>query len=397
MAPGEKTPAQEQLKSFATALLKLNSSLPDLEVKSALFRRLRDEGFMVDPLAHEAVQAFAGRSGPLLTEAMRCVQERLLWEQVETYAASFFDMTVDNRREHWRLLSKACKSHQRLIDRLVWLRPGLTLERQEIMARSPLVSRMAHDLLKIFVERPEPRAVLTRKLVHSVRSDPSLTTADRSRAAKQLMKAYPEIAALSPAYLASFIVTKPAKQPKRRQPAGSNWLSRAVEPFVNMPKNGAAIRSLRLMGFLAAMAVYHLFLRPAFDSKPSRERAPGYTPPVYQQPVSVPEYGPLNPFELESFREILGRRILFELSLVGKTLDRPELNQVIWGLPIYEIRKNGAAPVTVSLEFAPVALRTRFIEELKTRLAATDLGLDAEQLDAVVRKCFPKPEPAAEP
>ena len=211
------------------------------------------------------------------------------------------------------------------------------------------------------------------------------------------MKAYPEIAALSPAYLGSFIVTKLAKQSKRRPPAGSNWLSRAVQPFVNMPKDGVTIRFLRLLGFLAAMTVYSLFLRPAFTSKPSRERAPGYTQPVYQQPVSVPEYGPLNPFELESFRAILGRRILFELSLVGKTLDRPELNQVIWSLPINEIRKNGTAPVTVSLEFAPVALRDRFIEELKTRLAATNLGLDAEQLDAVVRKCFPKPEPAAEP
>ena len=105
MTPGDRL--EGPLERFAAEVVGLEQRPDEADTLAALFRKLRDDDFLPDPLTHEALLALAGRpveSGSLLGEEAAAAEERKLHAEVEQFASEFFAIPVASRVDRWRTL-----------------------------------------------------------------------------------------------------------------------------------------------------------------------------------------------------------------------------------------------------------------------------------------------------
>jgi hypothetical protein len=319
---------------------------------AALGRKLVDHDFLPDPLAHEAIRALAGRTmpeGSLLLEALDRAEERRLHDEVNAFAAGFFDRDVPARVERHRVLVESCQHHPRLLGRLNAL-------------------------------RPEPRASEARDRAERFRADPKLTDADRARALKALARRHPEVVGLQPDY--------PVRLAKIRRKNPADRIGTKVVAFLG----SSGQRPYWILAFVLIGSVSRLF--NGFSSPP--------TAPSSLRTLAKSTHPALDKARMASagarfLRDEFRLSIQRELTGIGKALDQRQLNRVVAGLPVEEIPMVGDPRALIRDGRWTEAVRDRFIARLKVLLKATNLGLNNLQLDDLAPRCFPEATPPRSP
>ena len=202
MTPGERPGSN--LEQFAAEALGLEINAAPNDLLSSLLRKLHDEDFLPDPFEHEAILVLAGRparSVSLLAEEASRQWEMKLRDEIEMFAARFFDLPIEDRRESFLALLASCSGNEMLRERLLALKPGLPVSRESIATRPPQIRILADSSLQLFVLRPAPRAASRRLLVNKIKEENLPHLRDRVHALKQFRKLEPVAAALVPEFL----------------------------------------------------------------------------------------------------------------------------------------------------------------------------------------------------
>ena len=392
MSPGE--PPGGPFGPFAADLVGLEPGPTGADPTAALFRKLRDDDFLPDPLTHEALLALAGRPvgpGSLLAEEATAVDERRHLAEVERFAADFFAIPVAGRVGRWRALAQACARHPRPIERLKALRPGLSIDRGAFADPSPAVRRLADDLLDLFPMRPEPRAVESRERALRFQSDQALTDADRGRALRDLTRGHPDLAAISAGYL--------ARLEKPRRPALAKRIRAKVADGVPRKPEPNRWQYVGIALFLLSVAS-RLLMNASSTPKPTPN------PPVLStqafpssayRPGPNPPTTPNLPLLHRAVRDEIKAKLRGEVAKLGKALDEPTLDRLVGALPVEQLPQAGGMATIVLLGSWTEKVHARFVALLRDGLATTDLGLDEEGRDELARECFPKPVKARVP
>jgi hypothetical protein len=393
MSRGE--PPGESPHSFAAELVGLEPGTSASDTVATLFRRLRDDDYLPDPLTHEALLALAGRpvaQGSLLLEEAAAADERRHFAEIERFAAKFFEIPIAERVERWKALAQASARHPRPIERLKALRPGLSIDRGALADPSATVRRLADDLLDLFPMRQEPRAAESRARAAQFRADETLTDADRSRALKDLRN-HPEIVELSHGYLEQLA--------KPRRPSPTRRVRAKVVGFVWREPD--PIRRLKLFWVVVSMVVGGPLLLLNRDSATSKLAPNGraFTNPVFSVLASRP--GSITPANLKllhrAIRDEIKGKLRTEVAKLGKNLDESVLDRLVDALPVEQLPQEGGLATLVMIGTWTEKVHARFVARLRDGLASTDLDLDDKGRDELARKCFPRPSkgPARRP
>ncbi len=396
MAPGEDPdPPVERL---AAERLGVGLGATSREVRSTLFRRLRDADFLPDPSVHEAMLILSGReAGPLLhlAEDVARAEEARLREVVEDFASHFFATPVPDRRERWRSLFQACAAHDRLLRRLKDLQPGLIVDQARLSDRSPTVNRLRSAILEFFVLRPGPRAESRRRWLQELQADATLNASDLARARKRLMRVYPSVAVLSHGLLLQLAQPRRSLEANRRRARIAAWFRTDLEKQMSLRPEIV----FGSFGFaMTVLFVFCLFLSNfIFVPAPARTTpsvtfpAPLMPPPPVFHTASIQ---PPSPQFIRYFHDAFKAPIRRELEKIGQSLDDTQLQQVVDALPADVGSNYGGMAIIRLMGLWTDKEYDRYVAALTAELAHFVDELDEKQLREVARKCFPKPDRA---
>lgn len=239
---------QELVKHWAAEQLGRPADAPSSELRQAFMKRLRGDDFLPPWRIQQAYQA--AESGRLAAQTSQEL-ENWLRPQVEEFAAGFFQLPPDERRQRWQQLLERCSFSSPLTARLRALEAGLDLP-VDIPAGNPLGCGSAHELLEevrgLFVLRPLERAARRQALVRAGHVRANL---------RELQVTDPDIMDLEP------ILVQQLKRPVRTVPTRTRVADTAGGDWLTL-RTGAQI-----FGLLMAVA-----LIGAFSKSKDRERQP---------------------------------------------------------------------------------------------------------------------------
>ena len=384
MGPGD--PPRRPLSRFAADVVGLKVDANDGDAPAALFRKLRDDEFLPDPLSHEALLALAGRPvgpGSLLAEEARDAEEGRLLAEIERLAAEFFSIPVASRLERWKALARASARHPRPIGRLKALQPGLSIDRDSLDDPSPAVKRLLDDLLDLFAMPTGARAIESRRRAHLFLSEQAPTEARRARALKDLARRHPDANGLLPDHTARLSTA--------RRPISMARLGAKIHGAMNENVERRPLPYL-LFAVVVLGGVTRCTTNNPF-SPTDRATPRAFLPPVLPPsplPTSTKQYAitklPNRPLR-DEIKDIIRRKT----NGIGKSLDEPTLDRIADGLPIDELPRVGGMASVVLVGAWTGEVRDRFVDRLKDGLEETGLSLDSRALDDLAAACFPSP------
>jgi hypothetical protein len=387
MPPGD--PPGDSFILFAAGVIGLEPGPDPAETRSALFRKLLDDDFLPDPLAHEAILALAGRpltQGSLLAEEASEAERRRLHRDVEQFASAFFDLPISSRVEQFRMLSQACAQHPSLIERLMVLRPALMVARTTVTDPSPLVKALLDDILDLCVLRPGPRSVEARARAERFRSDPNATDAARERALKHLKSRHPAMVALLPDY--------PAGLTKVRRRGSADRVIAEVVGKVVEPSN--PLRRAYVVIAVVLLSGVGRLLATKTSSTPMSTPSNYLSAPKIKLPAAKSDAAIADAIR-RYLRDEFKKPIRRELARAGKSIDEPRLNRLVAQLPVEQLSQvGGMASVVLSGQWTETA-RDLFIVRLKTALKEAKVGLSDAEIDDLAPRCVPQATPRGKP
>ena len=202
--------ARAELMPWARDELKVGATAGADEFRRTLFQRLEKENWVPPCEAQYALETLALRSA----EDRKAVvgvgggsffwsAEKKLREEVERFAASFFELLPPVRAAEWRKLEDRCRLFPTLAHRLRGLKPGLDVViPQAGFDRATL--DLAEHLSRLFVLRPNERAQLRRTPDERL----AKTLPQWREAAQRIQRQFPQVAKLEPALLESLATAK---------------------------------------------------------------------------------------------------------------------------------------------------------------------------------------------
>ena len=373
------------LRRFAAGSVGLGDEVPEAEIPGFLFRKLRDEDFLPDPVGHEAMLALAGRAsvgGSLLAEEAKRLDERRLADEIEEFADGFFGFGVAPRSERWRSLAEASARHPRLIARLRDLKAGLGVDREALGGTSAPEKRLLDDLLALFPMRPEARAIEARDRLRKFESDPAFADLDGRKLLDGIIRRHPAIGAISADFLIQH--TRPPRKARPRPvkvqvtPRPKPAVEQRSTPYVLI-----AVIAIGVGGRLAS----------TLNSWPSRSANPpiNFDPSSTQNPTvrSAPITNPAarERMLLDEFKS----RIRDELVKAGRGIDEPRLEALATWLPVEELPKVGGLLTIVLQGHWTRKVCDRFVDRLEQGLKAGVPEVSEGERAAIARRCFPQP------
>ncbi len=268
------------------------------------------------------------------------------------------------------------KQYDALLARLDGLKAGLNVKVPTAPHPSAPVQRLVEDLLFLFPLRHGFRVAESRVRADRFRTDPTLTPVDRQRAVKRLRKTAPEIAALSESYLLSLVSPSRSLHIKSR---GDRLIGRVWSRLRNQPIFDRFIWVGGILGLIAIIGM--IFFKMEADRRSTLAKYQIVTSQAATQTV----------FLTASIRDDFRDRIRKELLTISRPLDPKALDQVVGRLPIDELPKVGGLGLLIVHGYWTQKVRSRFVDQLKEALKATDLMLTEQELDDLAPRCFPPP------
>lgn len=276
---------QRRLRWAAEQLEVSPDASPD-EVRAAWLRRLAEDDFVPSSDSRQALEVFLQRhpEGGWLARADEAAaqwEEEQLRAEVEAFAAEFWNLSVEERRQRWENLAERCAFAPALRVRMDQLGTGL-----DIVAPLPRndarVSELVEHVRELFVLRPGPRARLRQSLLAQMRNKWS----EWRTAAHRLRHAAPAFDELGIDLLGKLRTTTPAVA--RQSPPKS--LPQPDQQTANQPSK---------LGYLwIIIALGGAFLRlVSSDNKPSSSSRPPFTFPY--KPLPSPKIDPPPQFDWE--------------------------------------------------------------------------------------------------
>ena len=394
MPPGEPTRRNRRSNdSRPNSWGSIDRDLPDDDDGRALFRKLRDDDFLPDPVSHEALLALAGRpvshESQIRQEAAD-LQERRLHAAVERFAAEFFSIPVADRVERWKVLAETCSRQERLIERLWLLKPGLTLDPTRTVEASPVVKRLIDDILALFPMRFAPRAAEARARVERFRTDIGDAT-ERSKALKELRKRHPEVVAVADGYLDRF--SGPGRPFRLRDVGDSPNEHRSVVTIPANAREPGKIRAFVTIAVVVIATVSRLATSGARHQPSPPPPTSSFSRPIPRPPVPTA----LTTAPNLIVRDELKLKIRAELSQLGKEIDDSQLDRLVAGLPVEVVPNVGGMGTVRLLGAWTEKIQARFVLALKQGLLETDLDLTESEVDDVVARALPATSSAPVP
>jgi hypothetical protein len=196
-------------RAWATEVLDLDEPTADT-ARQALLRRLPEEDF-VPPQSWLQALKLLQQPEPVPLSATAPHDERFRyeeirgWEEVEAFADEFFRLDPAQRQRRWHRLASRYSFSVLLSARLEALKPGLDVAAVE--RSDPLARKLADKVRELFVLRPAERAMRRQEFLETVGHAQQKAEAladlvpglpDVERAAQQLKREHPQLAALEP-------------------------------------------------------------------------------------------------------------------------------------------------------------------------------------------------------
>lgn len=258
---------ESTLTAWARRVLEVPDGTPPEQARGGLLRRLGGGELVPPPDWHEAAEVLCrtqpGR--PPATLGLMAEETRLR-EEVQSFAADFFQTRPAERRQRWHALGAQCRPFPPLAARLRELAPGLDVEPACLGDRYMQVNRLAARLAQLFVLPLVERAKKRRELFEQMREAGWLS------AARRLQSHYPAVAALEP-HLLTAIITWPK----------TDHAIRKARAKMQRPASGSSSGAGKGVGVgvgVAAMVIIRLI---ATVNSNSNHSTPSYSPaPAYQ-------------------------------------------------------------------------------------------------------------------
>jgi hypothetical protein len=189
-------PGEPELRRWAQQELGLDATATVEDARRAFLRRVSDNDFLPQPATAEALgilQPPAGRPAHCL-EA-EAAAERRLREEIELFAADFFQFDVPERKNRWSDLMARARPWPSLKGFLNMLRQGLNMDLRTVGPEDALLARKVAEL---FTLPPPERARRRQEFLRAAEEE-----ADGwEQAALAFQAREPGLAALEPVLLA---------------------------------------------------------------------------------------------------------------------------------------------------------------------------------------------------
>ncbi|MBL8797497.1 MAG: hypothetical protein JNM56_26590 [Planctomycetia bacterium] len=210
-------PNETALVQWANRQLGLDEHAAPDSVRAAVRERLAEDDFLPSLRRQHAVQLLCRADRPKVLPPVALEdEEQRLREEIDDFAAEFFQQDCLVRRRRWRELQRQCQPFPPLAARLAALEPGLNVPGVDELPPEPDTRELAEHLQALFVTRPAVRPGLRRMLLGKL--EPEI---DRwSAAAVHLREREPPLAALDGRFLdqlAHWKQNKKLQQKGRRQ------------------------------------------------------------------------------------------------------------------------------------------------------------------------------------
>jgi hypothetical protein len=292
----EGTQGRSSLGRWALEQFHLPADASPAAARSALMQRLREEEFVPPLTWQQAHRTLTQPDGAAPPEYYVYAEEERLRTEIELLASNFFTLDVEKRQQQWQGLMEQSKKFPQPAARLRALESGLKLIPGPVTG-GRFCQLLADQLHELFVLRPAERAVRRQELFAKVR--PWLD--DIQKAARQLKRAHPEVAALDPVWIEQLAYWQrdkglewadlvPAflysKHPRRHR--GRN----RKEAVLRLPAGSGNTGS----SWLPVIVIIGIVM--GVLGKASTNQSPRYSPPPYIPPTwSVPD-------RFERFRDL---------------------------------------------------------------------------------------------
>jgi hypothetical protein len=199
-----------ELTPWARDELNMGASAGADEFRRTLFQRLEKENWVPPCEAQYALETLALRSAEDRKAAVGVGGGAFFWsaekklrEEVERFAASFFELPPPQRTAEYRKLEERCRLFPTLAHRLRGLKPGLDVVIPQVgFDRATL--DLAEHLSRLFVLRPNDRAQLRRTPDERL----AKTLPQWREAAARLQRQLPQVAKLEPGLVESLATAK---------------------------------------------------------------------------------------------------------------------------------------------------------------------------------------------
>jgi len=274
----------------ATAL-GLPAGAGPLEARAALLRRLPAVDFVPPPDWLRAYRALVPGPDPSDEESARAAdlaQEQHLRDEVEDFAAEFFDLTTEERQRRWQAFLARAEQYPALTARLRHLAPGLTISTWSMEDSQPLVGRLARHLCEVFTLRPAARARKWQELRRTMQA----SRLDWQAAARRLQHKYPALAALAPE-LVDGLISESAGRGElargRKRSAAPLLSARPLSDAAPANPTGTGWIVVAVMVVLGIVRVASQSSRSTAVDRPSRFQVPNFHAPNFPQPQFQPQ------------------------------------------------------------------------------------------------------------
>lgn len=196
-----------ELTPWARDELNMGASAGADEFRRTLFQRLEKENWVPPCEAQYALETLALRSAEDRKSvvgvgggAFFWSAEKKLREEVERFAASFFELPPPQRTAEYRKLEERCRLFPTLAHRLRGLKPGLDVVIPQVgFDRATL--DLAEHLSRLFVLRPNDRAQLRRTPDERL----AKTLPQWREAAARLQRQLPQVAKFDPVLIDALV------------------------------------------------------------------------------------------------------------------------------------------------------------------------------------------------
>jgi hypothetical protein len=205
--PREDSPdmRQEERDRWARETLRIPLETPEKEVHALLLDRLEEADFVPSPDWSQAIRQLAGAAPrrvlrPSTYDAFLAHDEERLRDEVDAFAARFFDSPPSERRQRWAGLLARCEWSAPLEARLRWLEVGLDVVWPKCNFPSDDVRLLIEHVGEAFVLSPGHRDALHRDFWRKIAKKGSVSSVWR-HVVHLVRKSYSDVARLDPEFL----------------------------------------------------------------------------------------------------------------------------------------------------------------------------------------------------
>jgi PAS domain-containing protein len=365
MRPGDRTEslAADRARRAAEAL-GLGPDASPADARAAFLRRLRDADCLPPLREHEAFHFLAGRPLALRSrlgaEVHRAEKDRLSAE-IEAFARDLFAMPIPERRERWEQLIESCDGHDRLIDRLQRLKPGLKIDPAAVCDSSAGVERLARLACELFVLPSREAAIHRQAWLHELLDESGQQSVPWGKVVKRLRRRFPAIHALAPEFFAQLA-------PKRERPRRPTlWIkARSVKALEGPVKVDHWVAVSIALGVLLVILKEH----HAHSQKPL---------------PSVPMHPSVSGLVGETvFRVQMKKALAYGLAEFRKPLPEAQIDEIVKTLPL----TFGVAILRLAGKYEDAEF-DRDKQGLQDELSRHGVNLSEEQLVKLTKRLYP--------